>query len=173
MPPSALPPVEALNALDEDAFLAALTLLFEGRTPLGHGLFARRPFASYEALIDAAGEVCGALTLEEVRQVIDAHPRIGVPREALARVSVRSFEEQGYAAPPSAVETRTRQELAALNERYERRFGFRFVVFVNRRTQAAILPEFRARLGRDADEERRTALDAILAIARDRLSRFA
>jgi 2-oxo-4-hydroxy-4-carboxy--5-ureidoimidazoline (OHCU) decarboxylase len=168
-----LPALEDLNGLDEEAFLAALTLLFEGRTPLGRGLFARRPFASYEALIEEAGAVCRSLSLEETHQVIDAHPRIGAPREALARVSVRSYEEQGYAAAPSAVEARVQSELATLNERYERRFGFRFVVFVNRRSQAAILPEFRARLGRGADEERRAALDAILAIARDRLSRFA
>lgn len=168
-----LPALEDLNALDEEGFLAALSLLFEGRTPLGRGLFARRPFASYEALIEEADAVCRALSLAEVCQVIDAHPRIGAPRESLARVSVRSYEEQGYAAPPSAVEARVQSELAALNERYERRFGFRFVVFVNRRSQAAILPEFRARLGRDAEEERRAALDAILAIARDRLSRFA
>lgn len=168
-----LPALEDLNTLDEEGFLAALSLLFEGRTPLGRGLYARRPFASYEALIVEAAAVCRALGPNELREVIDAHPRIGAPREALARVSVRSFEEQGYAAPPSAVETRARQELAALNERYERRFGFRFVVFVNRRTQAAILPEFRARLGRTADEERAAALDAIVAIARDRLSRLA
>lgn len=168
-----LPALEDLNALDEEAFLAALTLLFEGRTPLGRGLYARRPFASYEALIEEAGVVCRGLSLEEVHEVIDAHPRLGAPRESLARVSVRSFEEQGYAAPPSAVEARVQSELATLNERYERRFGFRFVVFVNRRSQAAILPEFRARLGRSAKEERRTALEAIVAIARDRLSRFA
>ena len=168
-----LPAPEDLNALDEEEFLAALSLLFEGRTPLGRGLFARRPFASYEALIEEAGAVCRALSVEETREVIDAHPRIGEARAALARVSVRSYEEQGYAAPPSAVEARVQSELATLNERYERRFGFRFVVFVNRRSQAAILPEFRARLGRTPEDERRAALDAIVAIARDRLSRFA
>jgi OHCU decarboxylase len=172
MSSAGLPPLSELNLLDEAEFLAALSFLFEGHTPLGRELFARRPFTSYEALIEEAGTVCRALSIEEVHQVIDAHPRIGEARASLARVSARSFEEQGYAAPPSAVETRVRSELAALNERYERRFGFRFVVFVNQRTQAAILPEFRARLGRGADEERATALEAILAIARDRLSRF-
>ena len=172
MSDAGLPPLDELNALDEERFLDALGLLFEGRTALGRGLFARRPFASYEILIEQAGAVCRSLSVEEIRTVIDAHPRIGASRAALARISSQSYTEQGYAAPPDALGARVLAELARLNQSYERRFGFRFVVFVNRRTQAAILPEFRARFSRSVDEERRAALEAILAIARDRLARL-
>ena len=37
-------------------------------------------------------------------------------------------------------------ELAELNKTYEEKFGFRFVVFVNRRPRAEILPVLRERL---------------------------
>jgi OHCU decarboxylase len=129
-------------------------------------LFARRPFAHYEALLDQAGAEMGVLSVEEIVQVIDAHPRLGAPREELAGGSGLSYAEQGDA------EARVRAELAKLNQSYERRFGFRFVVFVNRRSQAALLPVLRARLGHTVEEERRTALADILAIARDRLDRL-
>ena len=39
-------------------------------------------------------------------------------------------------------------ELARLNDEYERRFGFEFVVFVNGRTRAELLPVLRERLRR-------------------------
>jgi len=45
-------------------------------------------------------------------------------------------------------------------------------VFVNRRPKEAIVPVLEARLRGTRDEERRTALGEILAIARDRLRRM-
>ena len=62
-------------------------------------------------------------------------------------------------------------ELAELNRRYEERFGFRFVVFVDRRPKAEIVPILRERLERTRDEELDTALSELVAIARDRWRR--
>jgi 2-oxo-4-hydroxy-4-carboxy--5-ureidoimidazoline (OHCU) decarboxylase len=95
--------------------------------------------------------------------VINAHPRIGERPEQL---SVASFREQGGVTPPEVM-----RRLATLNEEYEQKFGFRFVVFVNRRSKEAIVPVLEARLRGTRDEERRTALREILAIAEDRLKR--
>ena len=60
------------------------------------------------------------------------------------------------------------RELAELNDAYERRFGFRFVVFVNGRAKAELLPVLRARLGRTREEELATGISEYMAIARDR-----
>ncbi len=59
-------------------------------------------------------------------------------------------------------------ELAELNAAYEERFGFRFVVFVNRRPRAEILPVLRERLERTRTEELETGCDELVAIAVDR-----
>jgi 2-oxo-4-hydroxy-4-carboxy--5-ureidoimidazoline (OHCU) decarboxylase len=59
-------------------------------------------------------------------------------------------------------------ELARLNAEYEARFGFRFVVFVNRRPRREIVPVLRERLGRTRDEELSTAVDELVKIAIDR-----
>ena len=59
-------------------------------------------------------------------------------------------------------------ELADLNQVYEEKFGFRFVVFVNRRPKAAILDVLRERLERTREEELETAANELVAIARDR-----
>ncbi len=96
--------------------------------------------------------------------VLNAHPRIGA---APASLSALSFREQGGDA-----DVATLRELAAMNDAYERRFGFRFVVFVAGRSKAEILPEMRDRLRRSRGDELTTGIEEFLAIARDRLERI-
>ena len=62
-------------------------------------------------------------------------------------------------------------ELAYLNQVYEEKFGFRFVVFVDRRPKAEILQVLGSRLERSREEELETALGELVAIARDRWER--
>ena len=97
------------------------------------------------------------LTEAEKVATLNAHPRIG---EASAPISERSRREQGEDVHP---------ELKRLNRDYERKFGFRFVVFVNRRSKAEIAEMLRARLGRSREVELEEGLRAIVDIAEDRL----
>jgi len=59
-------------------------------------------------------------------------------------------------------------ELAYLNQVYEEKFGFRFVVFVDGRPKSEILKVLQERLERSPDEELKTGLSELVAIARDR-----
>ena len=138
--------------------------LFEHAGPLLERLRAAEPFVSGAAMLARAREILNDLSETDQLAVINAHPRIG---ERPDKVSALSFKEQGYdrdATPPEVL-----RRLATLNEEYEQKFGFRFVVFVNRRSQEAIVPILEARLRGTRDDERRTALREILAIAEDRL----
>ncbi|MCA1571533.1 MAG: 2-oxo-4-hydroxy-4-carboxy-5-ureidoimidazoline decarboxylase, partial [Chloroflexi bacterium] len=56
-----------------------------------------------------------------------------------------------------------------LNEAYESRFGFRFVVFVAGRPRADIIPLLERALHADRDEELRRGLDDVVLIAADRM----
>ncbi len=49
-----------------------------------------------------------------------------------------------------------------LNRAYEEKFGFRFVVFVNRRPKREIVPVLRERIERSREEELATALDELV-----------
>jgi len=140
--------------------------LFEHAGPLLERLRAEEPFPSGAALLARARVILNELSDAEQIAVINAHPRIG---ERPDKVSVASFREQGYDRDTTPAEVLRR--LATLNEEYEEKFGFRFVVFVNRRSKEAIVPLLEARLRGSRDEERRTALREILAIAEDRLKR--
>ncbi len=132
-----------------------LAELFEGRTRFVELL------AEHEDPLEAAPEVIGELSEAEKLEALNAHPAIGSKG-----LSARSAEEQGADADP-VVQT----ELAYLNQVYEEKNGFRFVVFVNRRSKAEILDVLRDRLERSREEELETALAELVAIARDRRSR--
>ena len=124
--------------------------LFEGRTRFVE-LLAER-----ENPLVAAREVARNLSDAEKREVLDAHPAIG-ERKGL---SARSAVEQGTEDDPAMLE-----ELARLNREYEKRFGFRFVVFVNRRPRRDIVPILRERLQRTREEELETGIDELVQIA--------
>ena len=115
-----------------------------------------------DAIIARARAALATMTEEERVAVLDAHPRIG----STAGLSARSAAEQSGVADRATLET-----LERLNEAYERRFGFRFVVFVHGRSRAEIVPILEGRLRRSRDEELAHGLEEFLAIARDRLSR--
>jgi len=133
-----------------------LAELFEGRTR-----FVER-LAGEPDPLDRARTLVHELPDEEKREVLDAHPAIG-QRTGL---SARSAAEQGADAEPEVL-----AELARLNADYEARHGFRFVVFVNRRPKAEILEVLQERIGNPTGDELETALDELVAIARDRWRR--
>ena len=95
--------------------------------------------------------------------VLDAHPRIGADPASL---SLHSRREQG-----EATDAATAHELAELNDAYEKKFGFRFVVFVAERAKKEIVPVMRARLANTREAELATGIDEFLAISLDRLER--
>jgi 2-oxo-4-hydroxy-4-carboxy--5-ureidoimidazoline (OHCU) decarboxylase len=99
-------------------------------------------------------------------ELIDAHPRLGAPP---AEVSALSYREQGYDREAAELEAdRVATELDRLNRAYEARFGFRFCVFVNGRSRAALLPVMETALAADRAIEIRRALGEVIAIAADR-----
>jgi 2-oxo-4-hydroxy-4-carboxy--5-ureidoimidazoline (OHCU) decarboxylase len=130
--------------------------LFEGDTAL------TRRLAGVENPLVEARAIAQDLTDDEKLEALNAHPAIG----ARTGLSPRSAAEQGADADPE-----TLAELARLNAEYEQRFGFRFVVFVNRRPKAEILDVLRERIDRTRAEELDTAVEELVAIAEDRWRR--
>jgi len=146
-----------------------LKTLFEGAGPLVERLQAEMPFISAAAMLARARHILAELSEAEQIAVINAHPRIGERAEQVRAQSAASFKEQGYDHDDTPADVFVR--LARLNEEYERKFGFRFVVFVNRRPKAELVPVLEDRLSRSRTEELKTALADIVAIAEDRLRR--
>jgi 2-oxo-4-hydroxy-4-carboxy--5-ureidoimidazoline (OHCU) decarboxylase len=132
-----------------------LAELFEGRSR-----FVER-LAELPEPLDAAFDLIGEVPEDELVEALEAHPQIGAKN-----LSERSAREQGPEGD-AAIET----ELAYLNQVYEEKFGFRFVVFVNRRPKSVLADVLGARLEHSREEELETAVRELVAIARDRWER--
>jgi 2-oxo-4-hydroxy-4-carboxy--5-ureidoimidazoline (OHCU) decarboxylase len=125
-----------------------LAELFSGRTRFVELLAQEEdPLTRADALIDE-------LPYEDKVEALAAHPRIGEP----------SREQHGD-------DPQVLAELAELNRAYDEKFGFRFVVFVNRRSRAELVPVLRERLQRTREQELETGVSELIAIAQDRWSR--
>jgi 2-oxo-4-hydroxy-4-carboxy--5-ureidoimidazoline (OHCU) decarboxylase len=137
-----------------------LTAVFERAPALAERVRGNDP----ESIVASARSEIARMSDDERIAVLNAHPRIGADPSSLSALSRR---EQG-----GVTDAGTLRELTAMNDDYERRFGFRFVVFVHGRSKADLLPVIRERLRRTREAELATGIEEFLAIARDRLRRM-
>jgi hypothetical protein len=110
-----------------------------------------RILAETEDPLGEAEEIALGLDEEDKIDALAQHARIGEP----------SPEQHG---DDPAVLT----ELAYLNQVYEEKFGFRFVVFVAGRPRSELLDVLRERIGNTREEELDTGIRDLVAIAQDR-----
>jgi 2-oxo-4-hydroxy-4-carboxy--5-ureidoimidazoline (OHCU) decarboxylase len=156
-----LPSMAELDAAPRPGFLETLGPLFERAPRFLDRLADSRPFGTWSELFREALILALAAPTDVQLELLDAHPRIGAPP---ATVSAISYREQGY--DQEQVDAAT--ALAPLNDAYEQRFGFRYVVFVAGRPRSAIVPLLRDALNADADAERVRGLTDVVAIAQAR-----
>ena len=107
--------------------------------------------AETEQPLDRAEEIALNLPDEDKIEALAAHPRIGEP----------SPEQHG--GDPAVL-----TELVYLNQVYEEKFGFRFVVFVAGRPRHEVLEVLRDRIANTREEELETGIKELVAIAQDR-----
>jgi len=164
-----------MHDVPRELTLQDLAALFEGRTRFVERLAGRLAATGGAAAagattggarrdpFDEARALLRELPESEQLEALNAHSAIGA-----TRLSATSTREQGADADPSVL-----AELEWLNRAYEEKFGFRFVVFVNRRAKAEILGVLRRRISRTREEELVMALDELVSIAEDRYRRRA
>lgn len=142
---------------------ATLAALFENAPRFVERLAAGQ-YASWDEVLTHGEELARTLPPDEQLELIDGHPRIGASPSS---VSATSYREQGYDRDSGTAELQAR--LDRLNEQYEARFGFRFVVFVNGRSRSSIADVMEERLAGSREQELDRALNDVFAIARHRL----
>jgi 2-oxo-4-hydroxy-4-carboxy--5-ureidoimidazoline (OHCU) decarboxylase len=145
-----------MRELPRQLTVVELAELFEDRTRLVELL------AESEDPLGEADDVLSRLDEDDKVEALSAHPAIG-QRHSL---SERSAAEQGTESDPAVL-----SELAYLNQVYEEKFGFRFVVFVAGRPKREILEVLRERIANSREEELDTGCRELVAIAKDRWTR--
>jgi 2-oxo-4-hydroxy-4-carboxy-5-ureidoimidazoline decarboxylase len=142
--------------------------VFEHAPWVAEQAYAAGPFSSAETLHRAM--VAAMRQAPRARQLalIRGHPDLAGRAAVRGALTPASSTEQAGAG----LDQCTPAEFARfreLNERYQARFGFPFILAVRGRTRSEILADFARRLDHSADAEFAEALDQIARIARFRL----
>lgn len=121
-----------------------------------------------DALADLMGLMLQQASPEQQIAVIQAHPDLAGKAALAGELTEDSSREQAGAG----LDQCTPEEFARfeqLNAAYKAKFGFPFVIAVKGLDRHAILAAFETRLDNDLAQERKTAIEQIICIARFRL----
>jgi len=159
-----MPSLSELNAMSQDAFVAALGEIFENTPAIAAAVWHQRPIDSVDALHRAMVAVVQADSADAQLALLRAHPDLG-SRAAMADASVQEQSSAGLDRLSPEEYSRFHQ----LNQAYTERFGFPFIIAVRSHTKASILAAFEERLQNSREAELQTALQEVFKIARFRL----
>jgi 2-oxo-4-hydroxy-4-carboxy-5-ureidoimidazoline decarboxylase len=164
--------IEELNLADRSEARRVLHACC-GCVPWVDRMLAARPFGSLQDALASADRIWNALPPEDWRSTFASHPRIGESRSPHAPggdLAVSwSAREQAAAADSDAV---TRSSMARCNADYEKRFGYRYLVFASGRSATELLTDCESRLMRDPEVEILHAAGELAKITRLRLTRL-
>ena len=160
--------LQTLDTLPPADFIAALAGIYEHSPWVAEAVAMQRPFASVDALAAAMAQAVAQAGEEAQMTLIRAHPQLAGKAAIAGELTESSTHEQrGAGLDQCAPEEFAR--ITELNDAYQRRFDFPFILAVKGHTRASILANMAARLSNDAASERTEALRQIDRIARFRL----
>lgn len=157
--------IAEVNALDRPSFVARFGGIYEHSPWVAEQAWQRRPFADRAALERAMQDIVLRAGRERQLELLRLHPRLGTR----LGLSGHSHSEQASAGFGDLT-AGERSELEALNDEYERKFGFPFIFAVREASLRAILESCRSRIAASATAEFDEGVRQVLRIAGLRLA---
>jgi 2-oxo-4-hydroxy-4-carboxy-5-ureidoimidazoline decarboxylase len=158
-----------LNRLGPADFAAAIGDAFELAPWVAEATHAKRPFTTVTDLHVAMMGAVRAAPRETQLAFLRQHPDLAGKAARAGAITEDSRREQGSVG----LDTLSEEEFARfhrLNDAYQAKFGFPFIVCVRRHTRDSILNQFERRLPNDAEAEFAAALQEVFYITRLRIA---
>lgn len=165
-------PRDRPSEMDRAAFVAAFGGVFEHSPWIAERAFDLELGPAHdraEGLWNALARIFRTATEVERLGVLAAHPDLAGKLAAAKRLTAESTSEQASAGLDALTDAE-RAQLNALNDAYQARFGFPFIVAVRDHDKAGILAAFERRLTQDREAEFAEACAQVERIARLRLA---
>jgi len=160
--------LEELNKARATDFVAALGGIFEHSPWVPEAVAGSRPFASVDDLHGAMADAVNRAGQVAQLGLIRAHPDLAGKAARQGNLTAESTSEQKGAGLNRLTNSEF-EEFHQLNNAYQSRFGFPFILAVRGHDKHSIMAAFRQRLNHNSGEEVMEALRQIALIARFRL----
>ncbi len=159
---------DQLNAMDAAQFARVLGGIYEHSPWVAEQAARQRPFASAAVLATAMRRAVDTAGAALQLQLVRAHPELAGKAAVRGELTAESTREQaGAGLDQCSPEEFAR--LQALNTRYNKKFGFPFILAVRGYDRHGIIDAFAKRVENDRDTELRASLEQIHRIAGFRL----
>lgn len=163
--------LEAVNALNEQAFVDLLGEVFEHSPWVASRAFAACPFADLSALHTVMVHEMQSASQAEKLALLCAHPELAGKAAQRGELTNASTQEQARVGL-NALSPQEMQRITDLNAAYRARHGFPFIVCVGQHTKNSIFSAFAQRVANAPADEQDEALRQVAAIALLRLNKL-
>ena len=154
-----------LNNLNKDKFLSLFGVIFEKTQWIAEKLLEHKPFKNKEDLINKMSQIYETSKKNEILDILRSHPKLAVEK----KLTKHSSEEQSLANLKNCTEEEY-NEFKKLNNEYEKKFGFPYILAVKGKDKTEILNNFRQRINNDVELEFKEAKSQVKKIAIFRLN---
>lgn len=157
-----------LNGAAAGDFVTALGGIYEHSDWVPQKVVTQRPFADREQLRSALRSAVELASAEEKLILIRAHPDLAGKLARAGALTAESTREQAGLGLDRLTDA-AYEQFSNLNQAYQERFGFPFIICARLTTQSGVVDAFTQRLKNSREAEIQEALVQIHEIARLRL----
>ena len=154
-----------LNNLNRDKFVSLFGVIFEKTQWIAEKLLEHKPFKNKEDLTNKMFQIYEAAQKNQILDILRSHPKLAVEKN----LTKHSSAEQYHANLKNCSEEEY-NEFKKLNNEYEKKFGFPFIIAVKGKDKIEILNNFRQRINNDVELEFKEAKNQVKKIALFRLN---
>ena len=153
-----------LNNLNKDEFISMFGVIFEKTQWIAEKLFDLKPFKDKDDLINKMIQIYETSSNNETLKILNAHPKLAVEKN----LTDHSNKEQSRANLKNCTQEEY-DEFKILNNNYEKKFGFPFIIAVKGKDKIEILNNFRQRINNGVELEFKESKKQVKKIALFRL----
>ena len=154
-----------LNNLNRDKFVSLFGEIFEKTEWIAEKLLEHKPFKDKDDLINKMFQIYEATQKNDILDILRSHPKLAIEKN----LTQYSSKEQSLANLKNCTEAEY-EEFKTLNNEYEKKFGFPFIIAVKGKDRIEILNNFRQRINNDVELEFKEAKSQVKKIALFRLN---
>lgn len=153
-----------LNQMTSNEFSDSLAYIYEDSPWVAIQAEKHRPYSSLPELDETMKTIVQNADYKKKEMLLNSHPRLG-ERKQMSKTSVNEQKKAGL----SSLTDDEYELFLQLNQAYDQKFGFPFILAVKGKTKEDIQQALESRLQNEQETEFETALNEVFKIASFRL----